>query len=110
MANWGPKVTQLAPLTSLGLKGVAVTMPDPIRHPWRRWAHPGATHRMRNTHEDQGFSSRKQPVLLQSPITDHLVLQQPSHMATPLYKYKYLVRRFFGTMPPTKQGFSHVST
>ena len=59
MANWGPKVTQLAPLTSLDLKGVAVTMPDPIRHPWRRSAQPGATHRVRNTHTDQGGSHRE---------------------------------------------------
>ena len=57
MVNWGPKVTQLAPLTSLGLKARSVTMPDPIRHPWRRSAHPGATHRVSNTHTDQGGSS-----------------------------------------------------
>jgi hypothetical protein len=49
MANWGPKVTQLAPLTSLDLKPEPMTMTDPSRHPGHRSAHPGAAQSVSNT-------------------------------------------------------------
>jgi hypothetical protein len=62
MANWGPKVTQLAPLTSLDLKPEPVTMTDPSRHPGHRSAHPGAAPSMSNTSTEQGGSWRKQLV------------------------------------------------
>jgi hypothetical protein len=62
MANWGAKVTHLAPLTSLDLKRDSVTMTDPSRHPGHRSAHPGAAQSVSNTPEDQGGSWRKQLV------------------------------------------------
>ena len=41
MANWGPKVTQLGPLTLVHLKTKSVTMPDPSRPPRHPWPRPG---------------------------------------------------------------------
>jgi hypothetical protein len=53
MANWGPKVTQLAPLTSLERKVGPITMTDPSGYPGHRSAHPRAAQLVSNTHEEQ---------------------------------------------------------
>ena len=67
MENWGAKVTQMAGVTLEPLKPKPITITDPTRCPGSPQARPGAAHRVRNTHEEEGSSSRAQ--LVRGPIT-----------------------------------------
>ena len=63
MEIWGPKVTQLAGGPLETEKTEPMTITDPIRHPGRPLARPGAAQSVANTHTEQAVSSSEQPVL-----------------------------------------------